>query len=209
MALTKVTALRGRRVIALGDAHHVVVLVRWLLDHPENGDVRGISVPPPALEMIRDVVPLGTGGDWEWMATTHQPPARREEEHVLALDAIEDGDAVRALLSDANPGTDARPWQSRTESWVGVRGPDGRLLACGVAEEGAAGVPLLNGITVAPSARGHGLGAAVTARLTRDGVTTTGACTLGVYSRNVVARRVYAGLGYGHVHPWASRVIRR
>jgi predicted GNAT family acetyltransferase len=30
-------------------------------------------------------------------------------------------------------------------------------------------------------------------------------CTLGLYSHNDVARRVYHGLGYGGDHLWSSR----
>ena len=32
-----------------------------------------------------------------------------------------------------------------------------------------------------------------------------GVCTLGMYSHNDVARRLYLGLGYGDVHEWSSR----
>jgi predicted GNAT family acetyltransferase len=67
---------------------------------------------------------------------------------------------------------------------------------------------VLAGITVHERARGTGLGLAVTARLTREAVAEAGVCTLGMYSRNDVARRLYTGLGYGDTHAWSSRRLR-
>jgi predicted GNAT family acetyltransferase len=86
-----------------------------------------------------------------------------------------------------------------------VRDDSGRLVACGVRERSLAGHPILSGITVDPTQRGLGLGLAVTAHLTRRAVEEAGVCTLGMYSHNAVARRVYLGLGYGDVHEWSSR----
>ena len=54
--------------------------------------------------------------------------------------------------------------------------------------------------------RGRGLGAAVTARLTREAITGVGVCTLGMYADNAVARRVYHRLGYATVHQLSTRV---
>ena len=67
--------------------------------------------------------------------------------------------------------------------------------------------PTLSGITVRPSQRGRGLGLAVTAHLTRAAVRASGVCTLGMYSDNDVARRVYHGLGYTGDHLWSSRRV--
>ena len=104
---------------------------------------------------------------------------------------------IRGLLDVANPRTDARPFELPDQQWVGARDESGRLVACGVREPNVAGWPALSGITVHPDERGTGLGLAVTAYLTREAVRERGVCTLGMYSDNDVARRVYHGLGYG------------
>jgi predicted GNAT family acetyltransferase len=72
-------------------------------------------------------------------------------------------------------------------------------------ETNVAGHPLLAGITVHPSARATGLGLAVTAALARAAIADSGVCTLGMYSDNDVARRVYHGLGFSGDHLWSSR----
>ncbi|HET6666457.1 MAG TPA: GNAT family N-acetyltransferase, partial [Intrasporangium sp.] len=105
----------------------------------------------------------------------------------------------------ANAHTDARPFETPEQRWVGVRDADGTLVACGVRERTLAGTPILEGITVRADQRGTGLGLAVTTRLTREAVRSDGVCTLGMYSDNDVARRLYHGLGYGEDHVWSSR----
>jgi len=69
------------------------------------------------------------------------------------------------------------------------------------------GSPHLASIAVRPDRRGEGLGAAVSAALTRRGVTTDGVCTWGMCSDNAVARWLYLRLGYRIGHAWATRVI--
>ena len=63
--------------------------------------------------------------------------------------------------------------------------------------EHVAGVPHLASVVVDPHARGRGLAADLCARLTRDALA-AGApvVTLGMYSDNDAARRVYTGLGF-------------
>ncbi len=126
------------------------------------------------------------------------------EDRVIGLDAT-DEEQIRALLEVANARTDARPFETPAQRWVGVRDADGTLVACGVRDETVAGIPILEGITVRADQRGRGLGLAVTASLTREAVRSDGVCTLGMYSDNDVARRLYHGLGYGEDHVWSSR----
>jgi GNAT superfamily N-acetyltransferase len=165
--------------------------------------LRGVTVTRGSFDAVAPYLPPGEGSEWEWMCTTRNPDAVPAEGDLTPLSEA-DLPAITALLELANPGTDARPFQHPGQSWVGVR--DGRrLLACGGAEPGVSGHPVLSGITVHPDARGRGLGLAVTARLTRTAVRRAGVCTLGMYSHNAVARRVYLGLGYGDVHEWSSR----
>ena len=167
-----------------------------------------VTVTRESLAAVAAHLPLTDGNDWEWMCTRSTPPVVAAEARLepLSHDALGD---IRALLGEANPGTDARPFEGPDQQWVGARDQTGRLVACGVREPAVSGWPILSGITVHPDARGTGLGLAVTAYLTRSAVADRGVCTLGMYSHNDVARRVYLGLGYGDVHAWSSRRLAR
>jgi GNAT superfamily N-acetyltransferase len=131
---------------------------------------------------------------------TASPPAPVPgEDAVRELDV---GDpAVRAavlhLLHAVSPRHSAEPGDPYASVWVGVVGADGGLLACGAYGDEAPGVPLLASIAVSPDARGRGLGAAVTAALTRrafaDGAPVV---TVDLYSDNPVARELYRRLGF-------------
>jgi len=204
VAVTRRTHTRRLGLLVMGLPQAAGALVGTLADAgllPEG--LRGVTVTRGSLDAVAPHLPPGQLSEWEWMCTTRPPDAVPAEEDLATLS---EGDlpAISALLELANPGTDARPFQHPGQSWVGVR--DGRrLLACGVEEPGVSGHPVLSGITVHPDSRGRGLGLAVTARLTREAVRRAGVCTLGMYSHNAVARRVYLGLGYGDVHEWSSR----
>ena len=69
-------------------------------------------------------------------------------------------------------------------------------------------VPHLASIATHPDVRGTGLGAAVTAALTRQ-LLAEGheVVTLGMYADNVVARRMYLRLGYRCAHEFSSRAV--
>ena len=201
----------GRRgVLVMGEAGGAARLVQWLLDDGLLPD------PPVNLTVARHamvaVAPLLSAAqwrvtrtaEWDWMCTRAAPPPVAAETRLVRLDETDEAD-IRAVLDEANQGTDARPFEGPDQQWVGARDHTGRLVACGVVEPGAAGQPVLAGITVLAPARGTGLGLAVTAYLTRLAVTTHGLATLGMYADNDVARRVYLGLGYGDVHQWSSR----
>jgi predicted GNAT family acetyltransferase len=66
------------------------------------------------------------------------------------------------------------------------------------------GVPHLASIATAAAVRGQGLGAAVTAWLTRALLAQHGRVTLGMYADNEVARRMYRALGYRDTHLFSS-----
>lgn len=141
-------------------------------------------------------------GRWEWMCTTTVVAAAP----VAGL--VEVGEDCReelvSLLQEHNPGTDGQPFARPGQRWVGVREDTGRLLAAGCCEPERSGAPVLSGITVAPTARGRGLARAVTAELTRRAVGEHGWCTLGMYSHNDRARRIYRSLGYEVRAEWSS-----
>lgn len=152
---------------------------------------------------------IGGGGDWEWMWTTDLPSVVEGEASVVELDARGGGPEIHALLVAASPRTSLYPTDSRAYVWLGVRSRDAGLVACGAAERTAAGTPHLAGVATHPDHRGRGYGEAVTAALTRRAVRTEGVCTLGMYSHNDVARRLYERLGYHNDHAWSSRLLVR
>lgn len=172
---------------------------RWLGLARAKG-ATGLSLPRAAegLGLLADV-----GGRWEFMWTDVAPPRPPRSAEVVVLRPEERAELVD-FLEVHNPRTDGQPFAREGQRWVGVRGGDGTLLACGCCEVEHAGAPVLAGITVAPSARGRGLGGAVTAELTAGAVARHGWSTLGMYSDNDIARRVYLGLGYVLGARWTS-----
>ena len=204
-ALPRRTHTRRTSLLVMGPQHDVDDLVLAMLDAallPEG--LGSVTVQRGSLPAVEQHLALGEGNEWEWLCTTETPAIVEGEERLVPLTAGDEA-AIRALLAVANPRTDARPFERSDQRWVGVRGQDGSLLACGVREANVAGHAHLSGISVHPAERGTGLGLAVTARLTRDAVVESGVCTLAMYSDNDVARRVYTGLGYGDTHHWSSR----
>lgn len=215
VALVRHSAKRGAVISLIGrrlDAQ------AQLLAQPELADLLFaearaglISVPAPLLDDLRERFRLGPGGDWEWMVTTVNPPLSSAEGRVLEL-GPEWAERLIAFLAQHNPRTDAEPFARAGQRWVGVvddgvAGAVGELAACGCAEPNQGGILALAGITVRPDRRGEGLGAAVTAALTRPGVRADGAVTLGMYADNDSARRIYHALGYRTEVAFASRVV--
>lgn len=171
---------------------------QWLEAAKAKG-ANGVSLP-------RTMEDLGgllgqVGGRWEWMWTTEIPEGDGAELVELPESA---GDEILDVLDEHNPGTDALPFARPGQRWVGARSAGGDLLGVGCGEEEYSGTPVLTGITVAPSARGRGLGREITAELTRGAISTHGWSTLGMYSHNDTARGVYLGLGYQVGARWTS-----
>lgn len=205
LALPRRTHTRRLGLLVLGPPADVDLLFGALVDEVMlDPEVRSVTVQRGSLDAVARHVPLKDGNEWEWLCTTTRPPEVAAETRLVRLTSGHQPE-IAALLAAANPGTDARPFEHPGQHWVGVRDDRGRLVACGVRERSLAGHPILSGITVDPTQRGRGLGLAVTAYLTRRAVEEDGVCTLGMYSHNAVARRLYLGLGYGDVHEWSSR----
>lgn len=209
VALPRRTHTRRLGMLLMGPAEDVGPLVGALLsDGVVPSDIRAVTVQRGALDAVAAHLPLADGNEWEWMYAARAPSLVPAESRLVVLDEA-DAPEIRGLLDVANPRTDARPFELPDQHWVGARDEAGRLVACGVREPNVAGWPALSGISVHPDARGTGLGRAVTAYLTREAVRERGACTLGMYSDNDVARRTYHGLGYGGDHLWSSRRLSR
>lgn len=169
---------------------------------------RSVSVPQEHARVGHEVLPLSDqGGDWEWMWATTVPPPLAGEESLVLLDDLGDAEELLAFAHEHNPRVWTRIGEGVMTRWVGLRGPDDQLLAVGGAETERAGVPHLAGILTATHARGQGLGEVVSAGLTRWALEHHGVCTLGMFSDNDVARRLYRRLGYRTARAWHSRQL--
>ncbi|RZU74771.1 FR47-like protein [Micromonospora kangleipakensis] len=200
--------------------------VGWLLP-PEQGPAGGaLGAPGPALDVFAGLVADGVLrpgqwlhlpradrdevtarltvarlDEWDFLWTTAAPPRQPEEERVVRLTEA-DHPALAALIEESFPTTTSRPGDPRIVDWYGIRDGD-RLVACG-ADRSRGDVGFLAGLTVATDRRGRGLGAALTAGMTRALAARYGLVALGVYTDNVGAIRLYRRLGYTGTEPRSS-----
>lgn len=148
--------------------------------------------------------------EWDFMAfdpawgveLATMPGEERVEEVMpsLAADA-EIGD----FLKTANPAHSAKPGWEAIQAWGVVRDAEGGVLACGAYCRREGGNGYLASIATRPDARGQGLGAAVSAWLTRRSLAAGDHfCALGHWHPNEPARRIYTRLGYRTTHRMTS-----
>ncbi|RKN40273.1 GNAT family N-acetyltransferase [Micromonospora endolithica] len=193
--------------------------VGWLLPHGPGPAGGAIGAPGPAVEIVADLVdrgvlgpgqwlhlprldpatpaglPVATRDEWDFLWTTAPPPEQPAQERVVRLTAA-DHPALTALVDASFPTSTSRPGDPRVVDWYGIRAGD-RLVACG-ADRSRGDIGFLAGLTVAPEHRGRGLGAALTAGMTRALLARYDTVALGVYTVNVGAIRLYRRLGYTH-----------
>lgn len=192
---------------ALGDAAGLdrlfadITVRRWF---HESGS-RHLSTPRAHQHVVARRLRLGErGGDWDWMWTTATPPTVPGEDRLTVLGETS-RDELTAFLAEHSPRTHGQPFARPGQRWVGLRDEAGGLLACGASEPSEAGTPTLTGIATHTAHRGRGTGTAVTAHLARRAVAERGACALGMYADNEVARRLYERLGFTTGARWRSR----
>jgi GNAT superfamily N-acetyltransferase len=186
---------QGAWVYAFGAAPQVAGLVTQAWDELDERPT-GVTMARPAAGHLPDRVKVTDFDPWNWRWTTEAPAAVQNEGRV---EQLTDTTELKGFLKLYNPTSTVAPGDSRCRVWAGVRDTSsGDLLACGT-YAGYYNVPVtpyLASIATATAARGQGLGAAVTAFLTRRALADTGVCTLGVGAGNTVAQRVYTRLGY-------------
>jgi ribosomal protein S18 acetylase RimI-like enzyme len=180
----------GPVLSGLGDGAVAAANVRKLVADGRLGGARwwhlprlAESAPPDVTVRVRD--------DWDFRWTRDAPPARPGEDRAAQTD---DDAGITALLDTAFPETTTRPGDPRVRAWWAIR-DGGRPVAC-AADRSRGGVGFLSAIAVHPDARGRGLGAALTAALTRALVAEHGIVALGVMTDNTVANGLYKSLGY-------------
>lgn len=183
----------------IGAAETAIDLLSAVAAAGEVGAGRWVHLPRT------DPTPIGPAvagyEDWDFLWTTSAPPAQPGEEQVVRLTEA-DHPALTALIDEAFPTSTARPGNPQVSGWYGIRDGD-RLVACG-ADRTRGEIGFLAGLTVAPRHRGRGLGAAITAGMTRTMLDRYDLVALGVYPSNVAAIRLYRRLGYTGTFPLTS-----
>lgn len=198
---------RPGHLVTLGPGAHPAALLEGLL--AQRGREIGSATMPRDADRYLSGRALRPRNDWEWLST-HLPPPPQERERDVTWLAEPDWAQIERLLAIASPRHDASPGRPGVLRWCGIRAPDGELLACAAHTESRPGWPFLASVATAERSRGQGLGAAVTAWLTRRLLEEGSALvTLGMYSDNAVARRVYLRLGYTVAHEFTSGVLVR
>jgi ribosomal protein S18 acetylase RimI-like enzyme len=207
-------ALR-RTVNLLGDDQGVARLLDRLPEIADEVDpgrkAFSVSVPQHLESLLRDRYRVLDGGDWDWFHTTTAPADDPSHDLVRPIDDVARAGEVRAFLAAHSPTADTDPGGG--ERWFAVEepgGPGGRggtLVALAAWGTTRAGAPHLSSVAVDAGLRGRGLGRTIVGALTRLAVAEAGLCTLGMYSHNEVARRLYLSLGYERVCAWSSRPV--
>lgn len=154
---------------------------------------------------------VGRGGTWAFMWTDRDladdlPPA---PQGLVELDDSADAGRIEDFGLTHNAVFEGFPGRGYSSLWLGVEDASGALTAVGTVHVLGSGAPHLAGIVVRPDLRGSGLGAGLTAELTRRAVAAHGVSTLGVYSDNTVALRLYGRLGYAVAHHLHTRGLTR
>lgn len=203
-----------RGLAAVGAADDLVRLLRHVTDGPDRcllAGLHSVTLPRSVWETVAPHLAVRPGGGtWDWMWTDREPD-QPPDPRLVELDDTGDAAALQALNARDSPTAESEPGSGRTEVWLGVRTPDGTIAAAGALHRTAAGAPHLAGVVVAREHRGQGLGAAVTAGLTRAALVAdgpvTGVCTLGMYAGNDTARRLYRRLGYRTAQSFTSSAV--
>lgn len=186
----------ARHTVALGPAGDLGPLLAELAELlvPERLTVE---------EAAHDALPAAwhheVRGHWHWMrCTTPAPPP------AVPLEEVSDPVAINAVLDVAQPDTFGRPGTPGIEGWLGVR-ERGRLVGVGAVRRDPDGSGHLRAVSVLPEATGRGLGLALSQGLTRRAMARPPhVATLGVYTDNVPALRVYGRLAYRTEHTFLS-----
>ncbi|MCG5437579.1 GNAT family N-acetyltransferase [Micromonospora foliorum] len=160
-----------------------------------------LHLPRHERGLLVDRLGVAEHSDWDFHWTDTSPPAQPDERSVVRLTDA-DRPALAALVDESFPTSTSRPGDPRVVDWYGIRAGD-RLVACG-ADRSQGEIGFLAGLTVAPDQRGRGLGASLTAGMTRALLERHDTVGLGVYTHNIGAARLYRRLGFTNTLPLSS-----
>lgn len=164
--------------------------------------VREFTAPRGTDTLVARHLTVTDAVEWVFRWTLEEPPVQRGEERVTALDETHHEELL-AFLNEHSPAHSTGPGSSDVTLWAGIRDEsDGRLVACGALSTlRDSGAPLMASVATDAAQRGQGLGAALTAWLTRHAVRRHGFCTLWQLADNTPAERLYTRLGYRNEDP--------
>lgn len=172
---------------AVGDGEQAAALFVGLA-----GVVRWLHLPRVAASALAPLRPAHQD-DWDFLWTVDPPPSVPGEERVVPLEDRHHPE-INRVLDEALPRSTTRPGDPRAKRWYGIFQGD-RLIACG-ADRSRPGVGFLAALAVAPDHQGRGLGAAITAAITRRLFTEYDVVALGVMWDNAPAISLYRRLGF-------------
>lgn len=181
----------GGDIIVVGPAPDAATLSETLAQELH----RPMSVPAAAYALVPTGVltePHGWGFRWLDRPALLPPGDGGRPVHWLPEDSR--GELDR-LIDEAFPDASFKPGSPRVRQWAGVRGDDGRLIACAADTTETAGVGFVAAITTRPELRGQGLGRLVTGWTLNQLVQREGLAALWHYGGNLAAARVYDALG--------------
>ncbi|MEU9116829.1 GNAT family N-acetyltransferase [Streptomyces sp. NPDC048483] len=175
--------------------------------HELPGHVREFTGPRGTDALAGRHLPVTGAVEWVFRWTMEEPPVQRAEERVVALEESHHEELL-AFLTAHSPAHSTGPGSFGVSLWAGIRDPDGRLVACGAMSSlRDSGAPLMASVATDAGLRGQGLGAALTAWLTRYAVRRHGYCTLWQLADNTPAERLYTRLGYRNEDPCVAARI--
>jgi GNAT superfamily N-acetyltransferase len=194
----------GMQGYAMGDAERAARFFRDLISAGTLPGLRWLQLPRIDSDTLASYFTVTGHERWDFRWAVTPPPEQPGEERVVRLTEA-DHDAITALIDESFPATMTRPGHPLVNHWYGIwKGT--RLVACG-ADRSRGGTGFLAGITVATDARGQGLGAALTAAMTRALLAECEEVTLGVMTDNHGAIRLYERLGFAGASPRTSAAV--
>lgn len=168
----------------------------------------GVTLPAAALGHLPTGRSMSGDDRWTWRWTS-QLTAAATTPDLPAMNWLTDDGEVADLLRVAHPAASALPGAPEIRRWAGIHDAAGRLVACAADITRAPDVGHIASVATHPDARGRGLGAAVSSWLARVLIDECGRVSLGHYSPNAVAQRLYVRLGFTSAHHLASgRLLR-
>ncbi|MER6525850.1 GNAT family N-acetyltransferase [Streptomyces sp. NPDC001508] len=181
-----------------GDPQGAVDLLLRLLDVWPTALGDGpdeVTLPRDAHLLLPAPLRPDTVRQWAYRWLTVAPPLMADEDQVLELRFTDP--RLTGFLTEHHPTYDIAPGTPSIVRWAGIEDEDGNLIACGSHQRTEfTGFPQLGSIATATARRGSGLGAAVTAWLSRRAIDEAGVCTLVHPSGNISAARLFTRLGY-------------